>query len=198
MPGILQNADRINADILQYTFAGYPPILDYFSFANVGCPVSNARVPSIIREQNIDTVILSARWTNVHSKNRIKLPKTIAELSKLGVRIYVFGQSPEFIMDVKMIDYISGARMKPGTYSWRVSFEKDINEDIKRLSEGAIFINPMTYLCEDLICLYRKDDNYYYHDYGHFSAVGSARAVAAYFPTGAVKAVAKRPDPVGQ
>jgi peptidoglycan/LPS O-acetylase OafA/YrhL len=187
MPGILQNAVRINADVLQYTSAGCPPILDYFSFANVGCSLSNVRVPTLIREENIDTVVLIARWTNVHQDKLKTLPNTIAKLSSLGVRIYVFGQSPEFFMEVQSIDYISGAGMKPGNHSWKVSFKEDINEYVKKLSAMATFVNPMLYLCDNMFCPYREDDEYYYTDYGHFSAAGSARAVAAYFPTGAVK-----------
>ncbi len=68
MPGILNNAERINADVLQCTFAGCPPIPDLglFFLHNVGCSLSNVRVPPLIREENIDTVVLNARWTNVH------------------------------------------------------------------------------------------------------------------------------------
>jgi peptidoglycan/LPS O-acetylase OafA/YrhL len=187
MSGIMQNGDQINADVLQYTFAGCPPILDYFYFANVGCSLSNTRIPLIIREEKIDTVVLIARWTNVQRRHWEKLPKTLAELNKLGVRVYVFGQSPEFVMDVQLIDYISGARMNQGTHSWKVSFNNDVNENLKRLSDGASFVNPLSYLCDDLICPYRENYNYYYGDYGHFSAFGSAIAVAAYFPKGAQK-----------
>lgn len=182
MPGILRNAKSIDADVLQYTFAGCPPILDYFSYARVGCSTSNRRVLSVIREAHVDTVVLAARWTDVPRHTLNTLPETISELKKLGVRVYVIGQSPQFAMDVQRIDYISGARMKPGTYSWEVFFDKDYNKTLGQLASGATFINPMTYLCEGSNCAYRKDHDYYYADYGHFSTVGSTKAVAAYFP----------------
>ncbi len=63
LPGILRDRDRINADVLQYTFVGCPPILAYFSYARVGCSTSNQRVLTLIPEQHIDTVVLAARWT---------------------------------------------------------------------------------------------------------------------------------------
>ncbi len=187
MPGILRNARGIDAEVLQYTFAGCPPILSYYSYARVGCSSSNNRVLSLIREEHIDTVVLIGRWTDVSSRTLNTLPDTIAKLKKLGVHVYLFGQSPQFAMDVQRIDYISGARLKPGTYSWTVSFDKDYNEKLKRLAAGAIFVDPLAYLCRGLSCPYRKDDDYYYADYGHFSTIGSTRAVAAYFPAGAVK-----------
>ena len=187
MPGILRDAERINADVLQYTFAGCPPILDYYSYARVGCSPSNRRVLSLIREENIDTVVLIGRWTDVPRHTLNALPDTIAELNKLGVRVYVFGQSPQFAMDVQRIDYISGARMKPGTYSWTVFFDTDYNEMLRRLAAGAAFVDPLAHLCRGLSCPYRKDNDYYYADYGHFSTLGSTRAVAAYFPAGATK-----------
>jgi peptidoglycan/LPS O-acetylase OafA/YrhL len=187
MPGVLRDASRINADVMQYTFAGCPPILEYYSFARVGCSISNARVLSLIRDENIDTVIMIGRWTDVPRRTLKSLPNTISELKKLGARVYVFGQSPQFAMDVQRIDYISGARMKPGIYSWHVFFSKDLNATLRQLAVGATFIDPMSHLCSNLSCPYRKDDDYYYADYGHFSTSGSMRAVSAYFPAGAQK-----------
>ena len=184
MPGILRDEKRINADVLQYTFAGCPPILSYFSYARLGCSASNHRIPSIIREQNITIVVLSARWTDVPRRVLSQLPDTIAELNKLGVRVYVLGQSPEFSMDVQHIDYVSGARMKSGTFSWNVFFTSIFNAELARLAEPAIFVDPMLYLCKGQSCPYRKDGDYYFADYGHFSRSGSLRAVSAYFPSG--------------
>jgi len=182
MPGILRNQENIGADVLQYTFAGCPPILAYYSYARVGCSVSNRRVLSVIREENIDTVVLVGRWTDVPNHTLNTLPDTISELNKLGVRVYVFGQSPQFAIDVQRIDFISGARMRPGTYSWTVFFDRDYNDKLRRLAGKAIFVDPMEYLCRGVSCPYRKDADYYYADYGHFSTVGSTRAVVAYFP----------------
>lgn len=185
MPGILRNATRIDADLLQYTFAGCPPILSYFSYARVGCSAQNQRVLALIGEQHVDTVVLAARWTDVPVRTMAGLPDTISKLKVLGVRVVVLGQSPQFATDVQRIDYISGARMKPGASSWQVFFGADLNARIAVLAKDAEFIDPMPHLCTGLICPYRIDEDYLFADYGHFSCKGADIAVARYFPKAA-------------
>jgi peptidoglycan/LPS O-acetylase OafA/YrhL len=184
MPGILRDAKRINADVLQYTFAGCPPILAYFSFARVGCGPFNQRVPSLIREQHVDTVVLAARWTATPRQAIDHLSETIAELKALGTRVYVFGQSPEFAVDVQHIDYLSGRYTQTGAVSWNVSIDPSLVGRLVRQSSEAIYVDPLAYLCGEGPCIYREGDNFYYADYGHFSTSGSLRAVEAYFPAG--------------
>jgi hypothetical protein len=185
IPGILQNENRINADVLQYTFAGCPPIFSYFSFARVGCSISNERVKKIIADQNIDTVVISARWTDVPKHSLERLGETVKTLKQLGVRVYVLGQSPEFAADVQHIDYISGSRMAPGEPKWRVFFDPSFNDRLKTFATPeAIFIDPLKFLCDGVDCIYRHDTEFYYADYGHYSGEGSLRAVRAFFPIG--------------
>lgn len=102
----------------------------------------------------------------------------------LGMRVYVFGQSPQFAADVQHIDYISGLRRRLGEASWPISFDTGLNDLIKRQAKGAIYVDPLSYLCAGRSCVYREGDVFYYADYGHFSTVGSLRAVRAYFPSG--------------
>jgi peptidoglycan/LPS O-acetylase OafA/YrhL len=185
LPGIIRHAKQIDTDVLQYTFAGCPPILADFSYARIGCFVSNQRVLSLIAEHNIDTVVMAALWTNLPKRTLARLPETIAELKKLGVRVVVFGQSPQFSTNVQRIDYVSGARMKPGVFSWTVAFRDSINAHLAALVGEAEFVDPMAHLCADQQCPYRQDDDYLFLDYGHLSQAGAMIAVAKYFPTGA-------------
>ena len=187
MPGIVRDSRRIDANVLQYTFAGCPPILAYFSYSEVGCSVSNRRVPAIIKEEHIDTVVLAALWTNTPRWALERLTDTIAQLNSLGVRTYVIGQSPEFSADVQHIDYLSGSRLRPGKAYWTVSFDAGLNERIRHLASKANFVDPLSYLCKGRLCAYRDGANFYYLDYGHFSTTGSLLAVQAYFPAGEVR-----------
>jgi peptidoglycan/LPS O-acetylase OafA/YrhL len=184
MPGILRDAKRINADVLQYTFAGCPPILAYFSYARAGCLPFNERLLSIIPEQHIDTVVMAARWTATPLRTIDRLGETIAKLKTLGTRIYVFGPSPEFASDVQHIDYLSGQYKQAGAVSWSVSFDPSLNDRVLRQSSEAVYVDPLAYLCSERRCVYREGQNFYYADYGHFSTSGSSRAVSAYFPSG--------------
>jgi len=181
-PGILRDSVRINADVLQYTFAGCPPILSYFSYARVGCTEFNRRVPAIIRDQHVNTVVLAARWTDTPRRTLNQLGETIASLRQLGVRIFVIGQSPQFIADVQHIDYISGNFRHPGAVSWTISFNPAINQIIASQIDGATMIDPLSFLCEKTDCRYREGNTFLYADYGHFSTQGSLNAVRAFFP----------------
>ena len=183
-PGLLAEAPRIDADVLQYTFAGCPPILSYFSYARIGCTISNRRVPDIIRSQKIDTVIIAARWTATPQIALAGLPGTIAALKAQGVRVYVIGQAPEFAADVQQIDYVSGQHRDRGEVSWPVYFDPVVNRKLATLAAGAGFIDPMARMCRGGLCPYRQGDQFLFADYGHYSTYGSALAVRTYFPVG--------------
>ncbi len=182
-PGIVQDAARINADVLQYSFAGCPPILAYRSLGRIACQPANEAVFDIIREQKIDTVVLAARWTEASPNIIADLHETIDALKKTGVRVVVIGQSPAFIAKVTRIDYLSGQRSNRARGTWPAKIGA-INTVLRKQVKGAEFIDPMRYLCNPATCPYRIGDQYLYNDYGHFSPAGSYRAVHAYFPAG--------------
>jgi peptidoglycan/LPS O-acetylase OafA/YrhL len=184
MPGILRDAKRINADVLQYTFAGCPPILAYFSFARLGCSQFNAKVVNIIEAQNIDTIVIAGRWTDVPPRTLSRLSETLAAIKVRGIRVFVFGQSPQFIADVQHIDYISGLHDRAGRAFWPVSFDSKLNMQLEKYVSPAAFIDPLHYLCDAQGCAYRDGEIFYYADYGHFSTAGSVIAVQRYFPAG--------------
>lgn len=184
LPGILRDRERIDANVLQYTFAGCPPILSYNSFARIGCAPSNRAALDLIRAQQIDTVVLSARWTDTPRRTLLQLHDTVDRLRRMGLRVVVFGQSPEFLADVQQIDFISGNYKRGGTVRWPVAFPPDINTLLAKQARGAIFVNPVAALCGGRACPYRRGDAFLYADFGHFSTVGATIAVRRYFPTG--------------
>ncbi len=182
-PGIMADAARIDADVLQYSFAGCPPILAYNSLGRVACQPANMAVLDIIKTHDIDTVVLAARWTETSTGTIRRLPETIDALKKLGVRVIVIGQSPAFIAEVSRVDYLSGQRRNREVGEWTADIGT-INTLLKEQIKGAEFIDPMAYLCNAKLCQYRNGKQYLYSDYGHFSPTGSLRAVRAYFPAG--------------
>jgi peptidoglycan/LPS O-acetylase OafA/YrhL len=184
MPGVLLDRSRIDADVIQYTFAGCPPILAYFSYARVGCAPFNRRALDIVNQDKIDTVVLAARWTDVPRHDLDNLGQTVATLRRLGARVFVIGQSPMFVADVQHIDFLSGLAGDPGVVEWPVAFDPKLNDELMVRSAGATFINPISYLCSGSLCPYREGATFFYADYGHFSTYGSLRATAAYFPAG--------------
>ena len=184
LPGILRDSARIDADVLQYTFAGCPPVLAYYSYARVGCSEFNRRVLTVIKDEHVDTVVLSARWTDTPLRTLNKLGETITALRALGVQVYVIAQSPQFMADVQHIDYISGNYRRATDASWTISFNPGINRLIAGQTDGATMIDPLPLLCEQTSCRYRDRRTFLYADYGHYSTEGSLRAVQAFFPKG--------------
>jgi len=182
MPGVIAESSRIRADVLQYTSAGCPPILSYFSYARVGCSASNKRIPAIIQREHITTVVIAARWTAVPSLTIDDLGSTVAALRKLGVKVVVIGQAPEFATDAQTIDYISGQHRQLGGASWPVYFDIRLNDRLRALAKGAAFVDPIEQLCSGASCPYRKGQDFYFLDNDHFSTLGSEVAVRAYFP----------------
>jgi peptidoglycan/LPS O-acetylase OafA/YrhL len=187
-PGILRDAKRINADVLQYTFAGCPPILSYFSYGRVACSPFNRRALDVIRSEHIDTVVLAGRWTDTPLRTIEDLGETVDTLTKMGLRVFVFGQSPQFAADVQHLDYISGSRLQRGVAYWSLAFDLSLNQRISGQSPPGTFVDPLAYLCDGRQCAYRDGGTFYYADYGHFSTAGSLRAVKAYFPAGVLPA----------
>jgi peptidoglycan/LPS O-acetylase OafA/YrhL len=191
VPGIAANSSRIPMKILQYTAAGCPPIISYYSYARPSCTEFNANALEIIKDLNIGTVILSARWTDLQSRGLDQLESTLAQLEPLGTKVYVIGQSPQFSTSVQVIAYAKGSREPDAVDSWKIFFDPAINAEIKRYAGAAAFIDPLQSLCEGLECPYRERGQYLYEDAEHFSVEGSKLAVAAYFPL-----ITQRPMPV--
>ncbi|MBZ9809243.1 acyltransferase [Mesorhizobium sp. BR1-1-9] len=182
--GLEANAQKIQANVIQYTYAGCPPDLTYFSYARPACTSFNERALSIIREANIQAVILSGRWTDYQVRGFGGLQKTIDRLRQMGVKVYVIGQSPEFIADVQKIAFFA-RRGDTANMSWPMAMDPDINKRVLPFVKGADFIDPLTYLCDATGCSYADAGNkqFLYFDYGHFSSAGAALAISKYWPS---------------
>lgn len=182
VPGIVAHAARTPARVIQYTAAGCPPILSYYSHARPRCSQFNAHALTIIKDLEIDSVILSARWTDLQSRGLDQLQGTLAQLRSLGVQVTVIGQSPQFATSVQVIAYAKGSREPGSSDKWKIFFDPRINAELKRHAGAATFIDPLEALCDGPLCPYRDRGRYLYEDAEHFSVYGSGRAVAAFFP----------------
>ncbi|MCV3205772.1 acyltransferase [Mesorhizobium sp. YC-39] len=183
--GLDANANKIQANIVEYTYAGCPPILSYFSYARPNCTRFNQRALKVIGDAGIRTVILSGRWTDYEARSFDGLQQTIDTLRGLGVRVFVIGQSPEFIADVRKIAFFA-KRGNLSDTSWPMAMDPDINNRVRPFTKGATFIDPLTFLCSAGRCSYADAGQFLYFDYGHFSTTGATLAISKYWPTFAV------------
>jgi len=107
-PGLIANADNLTANVFQYTAAGCPPVLSYYSYARPNCQKFNAHVLEIIRRYDIKTVVMAARWLDKPPVRLRGLAATIASLKAAGVDVWVIGQSTECLTDVATIAHKNG------------------------------------------------------------------------------------------
>lgn len=182
IPGLIANQDRLSHNIVEYTFAGCPPILSYRSYARPGCADFNARIFDVAARFHVDTVVLSARWDEMRERGLEGLSDTIAQLRAKGLTVYVIGQSPMFAFDVKVLDYRGAGKNTSGDGAWYLSFTRAQSDALRTASKDAHFVDPLPTFCHGDTCLYETAAGLLFADYGHFSESGSDLAVRSYFP----------------
>jgi len=180
--GVIASRKYLTRNIVQYTFAGCAPVLSYRSYARPGCHAFNTRIFDVAARYRADTVILSARWDEMRERGFDGLAETIDRLRARGLAVYVIGQSPMFAFDVKVLDYRGAGREAFGTSRWYLSFGSHQDQALRAASAHARFIDPLPTFCRTGICTYKTAAGLLFSDYGHFSRLGSALAVQAYFP----------------
>lgn len=181
-PGIVRNAENIPYNVYNYTAAGCPPVLSYYSYARPNCDAFNRNALQFIKDKDIKAVIISSRWTSLKGRGLKEVNSTVKALNDMGVKTFVIGQSAEFGANVDVLDYRTGGIK---TASWTSIIDPSINAELKAsIGDRATFIDPLPFLCQDdeKLCEFKKDGVLRYFDFGHFSTAGAAEAVKFYFP----------------
>ncbi len=173
-PGIMDTASQ--ARVYQYTAAGCPPVLSYYSYALPQCQAFNANALRIVEDLKIKRVILSARWVDLQRRGLDRLRSTLDALAQRGVEVFVIGQSPMFITNAPEIV------ARTGKDAWSMSIEPRINGELRTVSAGAHFIDPIPHLCQQSECRLRAPEGYLYWDDGHFTELGATQAARTYLP----------------
>jgi peptidoglycan/LPS O-acetylase OafA/YrhL len=177
--GVQAYAARIPFSVIQYTAAGCPPVLAYEAYNRPGCQPFNRHALDVIRQLDIKTVVLSARWVDLQRRGLSELKSTLNALRSLGVTTYVIGQSPMFTTDVHLIGWREGLDQRLD--AWPVSFDPDLNRKLAA-RVGPNFVDPIARLCQGASCPYRDQGQLLFADEGHFSTRGSVWAVGRIFP----------------
>jgi peptidoglycan/LPS O-acetylase OafA/YrhL len=181
VPGLMAHAAAVPGRLYQYTYAGCPPVLAYYSYARPACTPFNQRAVELIKALEIKTVILSARWLDLRSRGLDLLAGTIEELRSLGVKVVVIGQSPAFVTNVDVIAYANRAAQGERA-TWFTLVDRHFNEELKKVSAGAAFVDPIAIGCEAGRCPYLEGGRFLYFDSAHYSNFGSAHMVKTLLP----------------
>jgi peptidoglycan/LPS O-acetylase OafA/YrhL len=182
VPGFIALGDHLAVQLVQYTYAGCPPLLDYESLARPNCHEFNAEALPLMRKAGIGIAILSARWELHRRKGLSSLRKTVETLRKAGISVFVVGQTPEFAMDVRLLAYRSGVEGTRQVLAWKPAVDPHLNDEVSALASEATFVNPMKLLCDAGLCAYRTGQVFLYSDFGHLSQYGATLAVERLFP----------------
>lgn len=177
VPGLLNAADALPFNIVQYTASGCPPIKDLSVNARPNCQEFNSRVDEIIDRNGIRIVIMAARWEWYMDTNALDLRRlhaTVEALLNRGIRIVVLGQSPVFRF------------RNPYDHTYFMKSERAYSitgqatdEPVITATRGARFIDTSDYFCDPdpwkalPLCRIRDDQGFYFLDQGHFSTHGS-------------------------
>src|SRR5579863_5037092 len=181
VPGLLANQSAIPFNIIEYTAAGCPPVVRFYSYLIPHCQQFNEKALDLIEKVHPNIVVISARWDLLLTHGFFPdLQETVDRITKAGAKAIVIGPSPQFGIDVYSLAY----RLRHdgrGASSWRISNadSTSINDLLKKSTKGATLLDPIGALCHDNICPYQRDGQLLYVDYGHFSAEGSDLAVKA-------------------
>jgi len=181
VPGIVANAGHIPYRVYQYTSAGCPPVLTYYSYARPNCQAFNRNALNVIKQYNIKTVILSGRWIDMKGRGLGEIQSTLSALDSLGVKVYVIGQSPIFVTNADVIAFRKSDG-KQAVDRWSNSFDEALNADLKKAVGTHSFIDPVEVFCDKGKCPYRKDGQLLFSDNGHLTQAGSREAIKTYFP----------------
>ncbi len=185
VPGLRNQADRVQASILQYTLSACPPVLGFDTLSNPPCRAFNDNVTRVVEQYAIDAVIVSGRWDYAFKRHvqPAQITASLARLRELGVDVYVIGQSPMFGNQVQVLFAQAGGSSDMLEGWGHVIFGADMNDKLAAaVPSGAHFIDPLARMCRLPTCPYRLDGIFMMWDQGHYTVHGSAQAVKSYFP----------------
>ena len=181
--GFLQQQASTPFFLLQYTAPRCPPLFDYFAASNPECTEFNKALLNLLKENKIDTVIMSAKWQSylVRSKmSYLQIGMTVNALSEHGIRVILIGQSPLYEFSYPDEFYFSQARHQNADAGYaELAFSASVNSEIKKSSPDAHFFDPTLSFCRKDKCIYRENGMYLVSDSGHMTRYGSGKAVAA-------------------
>lgn len=179
--GLAAVADKLGSNVMQITFAGCPPLMNYSSSGLPACAAFNRKAMALATNGDFSVVLLTGRW-DLHRENTIKdLQPTLEHLVNRGLKVVVIGQAPRFIDDVQRISKDAQSRGKDPWHS-----EIETRDHIRTLLEtqaaavGQPFINPIELLCDGLVCPLGDGTEFYAFDSGHMGTRGASVALTAY------------------
>lgn len=183
VPGIKDSPRLIQGNLLQYTAGGCAPAFDYDPAYRPRCKEFSAQVEHILSAYAVRSVVMAAGWKLAleHGLTYEDIQRTVDVLRKKGIRVVIIGQSPRF--DESVEDISNRARLLGATATKSaVSVDlQGINGKLQEIAGPGNFADPSALFCEGQTCRFAGSDGFYFWDDGHYTVLGSKRAVAYIF-----------------
>jgi peptidoglycan/LPS O-acetylase OafA/YrhL len=184
-PGFF-NRSQLLLNVVQYTSPSCPPIVGYSAASKPECKAFDARIAQIVRSNAIDTVVMAANWSVYLQRRKIALSDiahTAAYLKALHVKVILVGQSPVFPFPYPDAYFYQtfGTVQAAADYYAPSEADPNLNQQLAASASADIdaFFDPSAVLCRRRECVFRRDNQYLFLDFGHFSRYGSGIAVTA-------------------
>jgi peptidoglycan/LPS O-acetylase OafA/YrhL len=185
VPGIKDNLNLIDSNILQYTAGGCAPVFDFNPVYRPRCKEFSARVDHLISSYGIHTVVMAAGW-RLAMENGLSfeaLKNTVETLRRKGLRVVVIGQSPRFdqsVQDISNRAEILGTSISESTVSMDI---ESINTKLREIAGPDNFVDPSKLFCVKGKCRFKSSAGFYFWDDGHLTALGSRLSAEYIFST---------------
>lgn len=176
--GLLDNADNVAPTVIHYSAPRCPPVIGYDPVTNRECAPFNERGLEVIEEQNVQILILAARWESYISGGKMTVrdvANTIEAFQDQGLEVILVGQSPVYYFDFPEEYYLARLRNGAGGENARAenSINHELNDALREAAGSAAFFDPTEPLCDGRSCLYRANGSYVVGDSGHMTQDGS-------------------------
>ena len=177
--GVFEYSNEIQRNVLLFASAGCAPIFDEIPNNRPNCPENNEYVLDIIKEYNIQRVILAGNWQYARSQGvDIKnLPATVKKLLALDLEVGLINQLPIYPFNNPEFLHrrLSSNTNFDGNWKMKPAKGKVENELIYKLPlhNSTVVFNPFESFCELGHCTVMKEHQLMIKDSGHLSSHGS-------------------------
>ncbi|HET6841082.1 MAG TPA: acyltransferase family protein [Candidatus Angelobacter sp.] len=194
-PGIHQLQSGHAFRVAQYTASNCAPIVDLDQRSRPYCREINDWVLAKVRELHPDTVVLAAQAWVLHPEDtRASIQRTVGLVQQAGVRrVILIGPEPmwkislpRFLLRYARVRFNQGIPARMADETNQGLFQEDHDLSVQAADSGAIYLSPVSILCEKSGCLTMITENgktdLTTFDKSHLTFVASQYLARVFFP----------------
>jgi peptidoglycan/LPS O-acetylase OafA/YrhL len=176
--GLKANSKMLNENFILYSSAGCPPIFDVEVNGRPNCRSNNTNVRNILKDNNIQKVILASSWSYAQKAGDVDLARlsaTIKEIRSAKLKIVIINQVPIYSLNNPqfLAKRLSQRNSPMDDYWMKPIGGKQVSEEIRKIVEGTPIFSPMNVFCDEGLCKIYSNGRLMVTDMAHLSKDGS-------------------------